>query len=134
MKKYTPFIITGLLSTCLAFGLFMFFGRQHVIIEPASTRTVLTNYSPFEYHSTTVSTAAPDMVKASNWSKQAVVYIESTQKAGNFFSSNYPAGSTGSGVIISPDGYIATNHHVVEDGNSFKVLLDDGREFDGKLL
>ncbi|HEX5111727.1 MAG TPA: trypsin-like peptidase domain-containing protein [Saprospiraceae bacterium] len=134
MKKYTPFIITGLLSTCLAYGLFMIFGSHRVIIEPAVTRTVLTNYSPFEYHPTTGSAAAPDMVKASNLSKQAVVYIESLEKAGNFFASNYPAGSTGSGVIISPDGYIATNHHVIADGHEIKVLLDDGREFDAKLL
>ena len=134
MKKYLPFIITGLLSTCLAFGLFMIFGSQRVIIEPATTRTVLTNYSPFEYHPTTGSAVAPDMVKASNLSKQAVVYIESSEKAGNFFASSYPAGSTGSGVIISPDGYIATNHHVVEDGHEIKVLLEDGREFDAKLL
>ena len=134
MKKYIPFIITGLLSTCLAFGLFMIFGRQVVKVEPAAARTVLTNYSPFVYHPTAGSATAPDMVKASNLSKQAVVYIESSEKAGNFFASNYPAGSTGSGVIISPDGYIATNHHVVEDGHEIKVLLDDGREFDAKLL
>jgi serine protease Do len=74
------------------------------------------------------------MVKAANTSKHAVVYIESTEKTGNFFSNSYGGGSTGSGVIISPDGYIATNHHVIADGSDIHVLLEDGREFDAKII
>jgi S1-C subfamily serine protease len=134
MKKYIPFIITGILSACLALGLFMLFEKQPVIIQPAATRTILANYSPFENHPTIGSAPAPDMVKASNTSKQAVVYIESTEKTGNFFSNTYVGGSTGSGVIISPDGYIATNHHVIEDGNDINVLMEDGREFHAKMI
>ncbi len=112
----------------------MLLDKQHVVIQPEATRTILTNYSPFEFRPTAGSAPAPDMVKASNSSKQAVVYIESMQKSGSFFSNTYSGGSTGSGVIISPDGYIATNHHVIEDGSEIKVLLEDGREFDAKLI
>src|SRR5215469_10109366 len=36
---------------------------------------------------------------------------------------------TGSGVIISPDGYILTNNHVAENADEIKVKLGDGREF-----
>jgi S1-C subfamily serine protease len=43
-------------------------------------------------------------------------------------------GSTGSGTIISPDGLIVTNHHVVEDGKSFKVTLADKREATATLV
>jgi serine protease Do len=134
MKKYIPFVITGILSTGLALGLFLLIGKQPVIVQPATTNTVLTNYSPFEYHPTVGSAAAPDMVKAANTSKQAVVYIESLVKEGSFFTSHTTGGSTGSGVIISPDGYIATNHHVIEDGNQINVLLEDGREFEAKVI
>jgi S1-C subfamily serine protease len=42
--------------------------------------------------------------------------------------------SMGSGVIISPDGYIATNHHVVEASTDIKVLLSDRREFAARLV
>ena len=42
--------------------------------------------------------------------------------------------SMGSGVIISPDGYIATNHHVVEASTDIKVLLSDRREFAARLI
>jgi serine protease Do len=40
----------------------------------------------------------------------------------------------GSGVIISPDGYILTNNHVIEKSTSLKVELSDGRTFTGKMI
>jgi serine protease Do len=40
----------------------------------------------------------------------------------------------GSGVIISPDGYIITNNHVVEDAENIEVKLNDNRVFDAKLV
>lgn len=39
-----------------------------------------------------------------------------------------------SGVIVSPDGYILTNSHVVHGMDKIHVLLNDGREFDAKVL
>lgn len=40
----------------------------------------------------------------------------------------------GSGVILSPDGYIVTNNHVIEDAQEIKVVLNDKREFTAKLV
>ena len=40
----------------------------------------------------------------------------------------------GSGVILSPDGYIVTNYHVVEGATTLRVKLYDGRKFDAKLI
>ncbi|MDH4101579.1 MAG: DegQ family serine endoprotease [Nitrospirota bacterium] len=42
--------------------------------------------------------------------------------------------SLGSGVIVSADGYIVTNNHVVEKADEIRVLLADRREFKGKLV
>jgi serine protease Do len=42
--------------------------------------------------------------------------------------------SQGSGFLISPDGYILTNSHVVKDSFNLTVKLNDGREFPGKVI
>ena len=42
--------------------------------------------------------------------------------------------SLGSGVIVSPEGYILTNNHVVDGANDVKVTLSDKREFDAKII
>ena len=42
--------------------------------------------------------------------------------------------SLGSGVIVSPDGYILTNNHVVEDATQVKVSFSDKREFTAKVI
>ncbi len=41
---------------------------------------------------------------------------------------------TGSGVIVSPEGYILTNNHVVDGADRVKVELADGREFTAKVI
>ena len=43
-------------------------------------------------------------------------------------------GGMGSGVIVSPDGYIITNNHVVEGANELTVTLPDKRDFKGKVV
>ncbi len=42
--------------------------------------------------------------------------------------------SLGSGVIVSPDGYIVTNEHVIDKGEDITVTLPDGREYKAKLV
>lgn len=46
----------------------------------------------------------------------------------------YSTSSTGSGIILSEDGYIVTNNHVVEGGDSIAVTLDDGETYAAKLV
>ncbi|MBI4277777.1 MAG: trypsin-like peptidase domain-containing protein [Armatimonadetes bacterium] len=40
----------------------------------------------------------------------------------------------GSGFILSPDGYIMTNHHVIEQARALEVTLADGREFPAEVV
>jgi len=46
----------------------------------------------------------------------------------------YKSSALGSGVIVSPDGYILTNNHVVKGAEEIKVILYDKREFKGKIV
>ena len=46
----------------------------------------------------------------------------------------YQVTSLGSGVIVSPEGYVLTNNHVVERGVRFRAQLLDGRELGAKVV
>lgn len=59
-----------------------------------------------------------------------VVSIISEQISYDRFFRAVPERGAGSGVIIDPQGYIATNAHVVEDADTLTVVLYDGRAFD----
>lgn len=102
-----------------------------------------TSYEPQNY---------PDLTYAAENAVNAVVNIEVTQEVemrsvdpflelfgipqgysrGGMAPREVKAG--GSGVIISQDGYIVTNHHVVDNATELKVKLYDGRTFQAKVV
>ena len=45
-----------------------------------------------------------------------------------------PKSSLGSGVLVSPEGVILTNHHVISDADEVEVSLVDGRKFTAKII
>ena len=45
-----------------------------------------------------------------------------------------PISSLGSGVIVSPEGVILTNHHVVSDADEIEIALYDGRKYKAKII
>lgn len=52
----------------------------------------------------------------------------------NFWGYQTTSAASGSGFIISPDGYILTNYHVIEDSDSISVSLYDGTVYDAQLI
>jgi S1-C subfamily serine protease len=64
----------------------------------------------------------------------AVVSIVVETVSYNWFWQAVPQTGAGSGIIISPDGYIVTNNHVVEDAEKVTVTLSDGRTFDATIV
>ncbi len=93
-----------------------------------------------------------DFIVAADKSRPAVVHIRSrygkrgNNKGGDFFSNPFrdffdedgvdvPRGvASGSGVLISADGYIATNNHVIEDAEEIEVTLFDNRTFPAEVI
>ncbi|TGU74395.1 DegQ family serine endoprotease [Geomonas terrae] len=101
-------------------------------------------------------TLTPDFAKLAKKLKPAVVNISTSKTVGmkkhpnvgpggdpfqdyfeKFFETPrqhpYKQRSMGSGFIISDDGYLITNNHVVKDADEIKVKLSDGREFKGEV-
>jgi serine protease Do len=64
----------------------------------------------------------------------AVVSIVVETVSYNWFWQAVPQTGAGSGMIVSSDGYIATNNHVVEDASKVTVTLSDGRAFDATVV
>lgn len=79
-----------------------------------------------------------DFTKISSKAVNSVVYIQS--KYGNSYGSQSfhfrqgPAIATGSGVIISDDGYIVTNNHVVENAEEVSVTLENNENYTAKVI
>ncbi len=67
---------------------------------------------------------------------EIIAETSSTGNIGNIFDRGKSGGETGigTGSIISAEGYILTNNHVVEGANKFTVVLPDGRQYDATLI
>jgi S1-C subfamily serine protease len=72
------------------------------------------------------------IVSVAEKASQAVANIIVTQKGQRNVPAGQPSG-TGSGFLISPEGYLVTNSHVVAQAESIKIALQDGRTFDAEL-
>jgi serine protease Do len=64
----------------------------------------------------------------------AVVSIVTETVSYNWFWQAVPQTGAGSGIIISPDGYIVTNNHVVEGAQKVTVTLSDGSAFEATIV
>ena len=72
----------------------------------------------------------PELYKANI---NSVVSINTTITT-NVFNQTVQNASAGSGFIITKDGYIVTNYHVIEDASTVKVTLYDGSTYDAKII
>lgn len=77
----------------------------------------------------------PELVNAAQIATPAVVHITGKAKSrGRYDDFFNGASSSGSGVIVSSDGYILTNNHVVENATDLEVTLNDRRVFEAKMV
>ena len=66
--------------------------------------------------------------------KLATVYITSTAVRRNFFYQPVASRSLGSGFLISDDGFILTNYHVISGSSRIQVTLSDQTQYNGRAL
>ncbi len=133
-KKYVPVrnkIITTvgiiLLSGVVGFG--AGYAGSHLSNNANVTIQQQTNKSNF---GTVQVSDVSDIVEKC---KDSVVEITTeSASSGNSIFGQYVSQGAGSGVIISKDGYIVTNNHVVSGATSLKVTTTDGTEYDASVV
>lgn len=82
-----------------------------------------------------INSLSPDhFIQAAEKSKSSVLYIIAYEKvSGSVFSEGYTR-EKGSGVIISDDGYIVTNNHVINNADFIEITLEDKRKFVADII
>lgn len=141
MKYYSTLIGCSLLSAFLAVTAYHWLlGPQEVIIRethPGRYATYAEDLLEEIQPRTFLSAAPTNFSSAATVVTPAVVNIRSIQ-TGLIDrwrrSRTYGSASSGSGVVISSDGYIVTNNHVVEGGNFILVSFSDKQEMKAKVV
>lgn len=67
---------------------------------------------------------------ANKVSQSVVSIVSKSQKVTKYFSSGFGSASAGTGIIVSENGYILTNKHVVEGSSDISVVTNDGNSYD----
>lgn len=154
MKRTFFTALVAFVSAFAAIGLYNHLGwnKQQVVINTEETPAKLAALAPAR------SDAQPiDFRFGASVATPSVVHIKSTYKVEkttsyrdpfkDFFGDDFfqyfhgpnpyskqPQVATGSGVIVSADGYIVTNHHVVNDANEIEVILNNNKTYKAKLI
>ncbi len=138
MKKLLPVIISSLLSAFLAVFIYrqIEVPREVIVHEPAPARYASLGEDPLNdiKPRTFLSSSPTDFIQSAKSVTPAVVNIQTTSEMGDFWHKGVMSTSTGSGVIISKDGYIVTNSHVVEGSTGIEVTLNDNRKFQAEII
>lgn len=80
------------------------------------------------------SSTPTSFIDAAKQSVPSVVYIRTTQKSDQALDKDAYSLNSGSGVIVSSEGFIVTNNHVIENSNTIEVVLNDNREYKAKVI
>jgi serine protease Do len=146
MKRVIGAFVIAIVGGASALGLNSLFNKNqdHAQYLPAqqSVKYVNLPYSPPE--------GAIDFRSAAEMSIHAVVHVKTVTEVQNTSFSNDPfqnffggggmqqgpqlQQASGSGVIISADGYIVTNNHVIDHAQKIEVTLNDKRTYEAKVI
>jgi Do/DeqQ family serine protease len=120
---------------------FFAFTKEIIITQPATPLINTSNTNPIVVRNAAENT---DFTIAVEKTIDAVVHITNTSKnkyqhynLWDLFSGStksYPRVGMGSGVIVSPDGYLITNNHVIENAVQIEVTTNDNRIFTAELI
>ena len=149
MKKNISFLGIAILGGMITLVGYKLFFDGLVIIErsgPEKSSIVQTNFTIPNSDSNSFEISSVDFTLAAEKSLNSVVHVKNTtiktqyNPLAEFFYGN-GSGSrkleqvgTGSGVIISADGYIVTNNHVIDGANDIEIILNDKKVYKAKVI
>jgi S1-C subfamily serine protease len=125
-------VVAAVLSAVLASGTTAFAVHQLV---PAGTAAPARALPPVTTASTGTTVQALDLTDVVAKAQTAVVTItaDGTSTSG-FLPFGHPVQGIGSGIVLTADGYVLTNRHVIEGANTLSVTLDTGEIFPARLV
>lgn len=134
MKKLISLLIVSILGGALTLGTYvLLFEKEPIIIEES---TGIPAYTPVNFEGMPAGSMS-DFTQAAKKSVHAVVHVKNMALTRSPFSGSR-AGialqGTGSGVIISPDGYIVTNNHVIQNASKIQVTLNNNENYMAEVI
>jgi len=145
MKKILTLILVSALGGIMTLSAYKYFLEEDDIGTTLATSDSSLSYFPTS--NTAVSSYgtlyAPDFTEAAENAVHAVVHVKNTtisrapMTMQDLFmgrSSERAQVGTGSGVIISPDGYIITNNHVINGSQQLSITLNDNKIYEAELI
>ena len=145
MLKKIVFVAVSFISGIAGSYVFYKMYSPAILVQDFSKKND-NNFESVNYKGSSITSL--DFVKASASSTQSVVFIKTLSNQQNyvdpqfdffsqfdFFGQRGPVASSGSGVIITEDGYIVTNYHVIKGANTIEVILNNKKQsYQAKLI
>ncbi|RCS28314.1 PDZ domain-containing protein [Polaribacter sp. WD7] len=147
MKKFFGFLGMAILGGALTLGGYKMLFNDQVIVErtvPETAKTFQTSFNP-TFNNETTAVNSIDFTVAAERTVNSVVHVKNTAVRTQvnpfelFFGSGngerkYEQVGTGSGVIISQDGYIVTNNHVIDGATNIEITLNNKQKYPAELI
>ena len=145
MKKILSFLTIAILGGVVSlYGYISFFDNGHLITETKESpiQTFQTNYTTSAFKLNTATYAPTNFTEAAEKSIHAVVHVKNTAISSGINSiadlfngtKRQQQIGTGSGVIISSDGYIVTNNHVIDGATDLEITLNNRKKHKATLI
>ena len=142
MKSTLKTLMVAAVSALVTLAAHDYFSQEKIeIVENEKPSLIPTSYS---FNTNSMAAEMTDFTRAAEKTVNAVVHVKNTsiQKGNvsgwlrNFYGDNYDEKriGTGSGVIVSPDGLIITNYHVIEDATEIEVTSNKNKTYTAEVI
>lgn len=108
--------------------------NENNVSNTTSTNSILTTSVSAQNSNLLSETASSHSIKGIVKACADSVVEITIETTSSYYSYKYTQEGNGSGVIISEDGYILTNNHVIDGANKIVVTLRNGKEYEAKLI